>query len=53
MLRWGLERNKSRNVLEDKEAVLISSLFKIFIMVLVGELLGKIMNIYVRWGLVF
>ena len=44
---WGLECTKSRIVLEGKEAVLISSLFKMFIMMLVEKLLGKIMNVWV------
>ena len=44
MFRWGLVCIKSRIVLEGKEAVLISSLFKLFIMMLVEELLGKVMN---------
>ena len=32
-------------ILEDKQAVLISSLFKLFIMMLGEELLGKVMNV--------
>ena len=45
MLRWGLECTKSRIVLEGKEVVLISSLFKLFIMQWEEELFGKVMNL--------
>ena len=47
MLCWRLERTKSQIVLEGKEAVLIFSLFKLFIMMLVEELFGKVMNVCV------
>ena len=48
MLRWGLEFSKSQIVLEDKVVVLISTLFKLFIMMLVEELLGKLINVCSR-----
>ena len=44
MLRWGLS---VLIVLKGKEAVLISSLFKLFIMLLEEELFVKVMN---PWG---
>ena len=47
MLHWGLECSKSWIVLKGKEAVLISSLFKLLIMLLEEELLSKVMNV---WG---
>ena len=45
MLRWGLQCTKSQIVLEGKEAILISSLLKLFIKMLVEELFGKVMNV--------
>ena len=45
MLRLWLECTKSQIVLENKEAVLLSSLFNWFFMMLVEELLGKVMNV--------
>ena len=42
MLCWRLEYSKSQMVLEDTEAVIISSL-----MILVEELFGKVMNVCV------
>ncbi len=47
MLRGGRDGSKSRIVLEGKEAVLISNLFKLFILLLVEELLSNVMNV---WG---
>ena len=46
------ECKKSEIDLEGKEVVLISSLFKLFIMMLVEELFGKVMNVCVWGGLV-
>ena len=46
MLRGGLECTNSRIVLEGKEVVLISSLFKSFIMLQEEELFGKVMNLW-------
>ena len=43
-LSWGLEYIKLRIVLEGKDGVLISRLFKLSIMSLVEEILGKDMN---------
>ena len=43
----GVESSKSRIVLEDKVTVLIQSFFKLFPMMLVKELLGKVMCL---WG---
>ena len=50
MLPWGLDCTKSRIVLEGKEAVLKTSLFKMFIMILVEKFLDKAMNVCVCWG---
>ena len=46
MLRWGLECTNSRIVLESKEVILISGLFKLFIMLWEKELFGKVMNLW-------
>ena len=50
MLYWRLECTNSQIVLEGKEVVLISSLFKLFIMLWEEELFGKVMNLW--WELV-
>ena len=52
MLRWEQEYIKSWIILEGKEAVLISNLFKLFIMLLVEELLGKVINAWVGGGII-
>ena len=49
ILRWGLECTKSRIVIKGKEVVLVSSLFKLFTMLLKEESFGKVMNLGI-WG---
>ena len=45
LLHWGLKYTKSRIVLDSKKAFLILHLFNLFIMILIEELLGKVMNV--------
>ena len=52
VLHWWLEFSKSQTVLEGKETVLISNIFMLFIMMLVEELLGKVMNVLVDTSLI-
>ena len=47
----GFECSKSRIILEDKVTVLIPNLFKLFPMILVGELLVKLMCVWGRLNL--
>ena len=47
ILCQGLEWSKSQIVLEDKVTVLITSLFKLFPIMLMEELWGKIMCLWV------